>query len=62
MNDRITIEDELRIPIENRKHVSWQTSISDKRPKLKAQINNFIIEGLLDTCADLTILLQNLDN
>ena len=33
-----------------------QTSIHDQRPKLKLQINSLEVKGLVDTCADITII------
>ena len=38
------------------KQVFWQTSIDNKRPKLKIQINGIVIEGLLDAGTDITII------
>ena len=35
LDDGINMEDESKIPIENRKYIFWQTSISDQRPKLR---------------------------
>ena len=53
------MEDKSRILIENRKHIFWQTSINDQRPKLREGINGITIVGLIDMGADVS-LLQNL--
>ena len=37
LDDEIDLEDELKTPVGNRKHVSWQTSINDQRQKLRVQ-------------------------
>ena len=41
------------------KAINWafgQTSINEQRPKLKIWINNVVIEGLVDTHADVTMI------
>ena len=35
LDDGINMEDELKIPIGNRKHIFWHTSINDSTQKLK---------------------------
>ena len=40
----------------NRKRIFWQTFINDQRPKLRVHINDTVIEELLDTGADVTII------
>ena len=42
--------------IGNRKCIFWPTSINDQRPKLGVHIDDIVIEGLLDTVADVTII------
>lgn len=42
---------------ETMKQVFWQTSIHYQRLKLKIWINGIVIDGLLDTGVDVTILL-----
>lgn len=49
-------ESSWRIPVENRKCLFWQTYINDQRSKLRVQINNIIIKGLLDMGVDVTII------
>ena len=38
------------------KQVLWQTFINDQRPKQKRWINDILIEGLLETGPDVTII------
>ena len=52
------MEDKSKIPIRNRKHIFWQTSINDQRPKLRVHINGIVIVGLIDTGADVTIIIS----
>ena len=56
LDDGIGMEDESKTPVGNRKHIFWQTSINDQRPKLKVGINNIAIEELLDMGVDMTII------
>ena len=56
LDDGINMEDKSKIPIGNRKHIFWQTSINDQRPKLRVCINGIFIEGLLDTGVDVSII------
>ena len=51
------MEDESKIPIGNRKHIFWQTSINDQRSKLRVLINNIAIEGILNIGVDGTIII-----
>ena len=55
LDDGINMEDETKIPIENRKHIFWQTFINDQRPKLRMHINEIVIEGLLNMGAGMAI-------
>ncbi|MGE9502425.1 hypothetical protein ACQP3D_29025, partial [Escherichia coli] len=41
---------------QDEKHIFWQTSIKDKRPHLRVQINDKIINGIVATGADVTII------
>ena len=50
------MENESKTPIGNIKRIFWQTSINDQRPKLRVSINDIVIEGLLDTGADMSII------
>ena len=50
------MEDESKIPVGNRKHIFWQTSINDQRPKLRVCINGIVIVGLIDTGVDVSII------
>jgi hypothetical protein len=34
----------------------WQTAVNDQKPKLKWQLNDIEIEGLVDTGANKTII------
>lgn len=36
----------------------WQTAVNDQKPKLKWQLNDIEIEGLVDTGAGITIISQ----
>ena len=56
LNNVINIKDESKILIGNRKHIFWQTSINDQRPKLRVHINGIVIIGLIDTGADVSII------
>ena len=56
LNDGINVEDESKNPVEQRKHIFWQTSMNDHRPKLRVYINGIIIEGLLDTSVEVSLL------
>lgn len=38
------------------KQIFWQTSINEQRPKLRIRINGLVLEGLVDTGADVTII------
>ena len=40
------------------KRVFWQTVVNDQRPKLMVQMNGIVIEVLVDTRADVSILSQ----
>ena len=53
------MEDGSKTPVGHRKHIFWQTSINDQRPKLRVCINGIFNGGLLDMGADVS-LLQNL--
>ena len=55
-DDRLDMEDESKIPIGNRMCIFWQISINDQRPKLRACINNTVIEELLDTGVNVNII------
>ena len=57
MDNRINMEDESKILIENRKCIFCQTSINDWRLKMRVWINNIVIEGLLDIGTDMTIII-----
>ena len=50
------MEVDSKIPIVIRKHIFWKTSINDQILKLRVCINTFVIEGLLDTGVDVTII------
>ena len=56
MNDGLNVEDESKTSVGYRKHIFWQTSINDERPKLRVCINGILIEGLLDTGVDVSII------
>ena len=56
LNNRTAIEERTKNSGETIKQVFWQTSINEQRPKLKIWINNIIIEALIDTGADVTII------
>ena len=40
------------------KYVFWKTVVNDQRPKLMVQMNGIVIEVLVDTRADVSILSQ----
>ena len=48
------MEDKSKIPIGHRKHIFWQTSMNDQRPKLRVRINGIVIVGLIDTGVDVS--------
>ena len=50
------LEDESKTPVRNRKHIYWKTSINDQRPKLRVRVNDIVMEELLDTGAEVTII------
>ena len=52
----MSMEDKSKIPIGNRKHIFWQTSIYDQRPKLRVYINNIVIVGLINMCVNMSII------
>ena len=56
LDNRTSIKERTKNSGETIKQLFWQTSINDQRPKLKMQINDIIIEGLVDTDADVTII------
>ena len=56
MGDGISMEDKSKLPMDIR-NIFWQTSINDQRPKLRLCINNILIQGLLDTGTDVTIII-----
>ena len=45
---------------ERKKQLFWQTTINDKRSKLKLKLYGIVIEGLVDTAADSTIISHSL--
>ena len=53
-------DEESNVNGQNEKRVFWQASINDKRPQLKVRINNKVISGLVNTGADVTIILKRL--
>ena len=55
LNDA-NLEDKSEIQLENKKHVFWQTSINDQRPKLRVRIYGIVIVGLIDTGSDVSII------
>lgn len=56
LNDRTTSTDESKVPKNTIKRIFWQTSINEQRPKLKILFNGRMLEGLVDTGADVTII------
>ena len=40
------------------KQIFWQTTINDKRPKLRLQLDGIEIKGLVNTGVDITIILS----
>lgn len=56
LEDRTTLIDNSKILGETIKQVFWQTLINDQKLKLKLQINEFVIEGLLNTGSNATII------
>ena len=50
------MEDKSKISKGNRKHIFWQTSINDQRPKLRVYVNDIVIEGLLQTGVNVSII------
>ena len=59
LNDGLNVEDESKTSVGERKHILWQTSINDQRPKLRVCINGIFIASLLGMGAEES-LLQNL--
>ena len=55
-DDEIDMEDESKTPLGNRKHIFWQPSINDQWLMLRMHTNNIVIEGLLHTGVDVTII------
>ena len=56
LDDGIDMEDESNTAVGNMKHIFWQTSISDQRPKLRVCINGIVIEGLINMGVDVSLL------
>ena len=50
------MEHKSKISVGNRKHIFWQTSINDQRPKLRVCINGIAIVGLIDMGEDISII------
>ena len=50
------MEDKSKIPIGNKKHTFWQTSINDQTPKLRACINGTVIVDLIDTGTNMSAI------
>lgn len=44
------------------KNIFWQTTLNNKRPKLKLQLDGIELKSLVDTEADITITSQNVWN
>ena len=57
MDDGINMEDKSNIPVEKRIHIFWQTSINDKKPKSRTHKNCIVIVGLIDTRAEVSIII-----
>lgn len=43
-------------PVNTGNHVFWETILNDQRPKLKLQVNDTEIEGLVDTGGNVPII------
>ncbi|KAL6068070.1 hypothetical protein STEG23_001423 [Scotinomys teguina] len=56
LDNRKAKTDESEIPKNTIKRIFWQTSINEQRPKLRIRINGLVLEGLVDTGADVTII------
>ncbi|KAL6040906.1 hypothetical protein STEG23_037882 [Scotinomys teguina] len=56
LDNRKAKTDESKIPKNTIKRIFWQTSINEQRPKLRIRINGLVLEGLVDTGADVTII------
>lgn len=56
LEDRTTLIDNSKILGETIKQIFWQTLINDQKLKLKLQINEFVIEGLLNIGSNATII------
>ena len=58
MKNRTAIEERTKTSGETIKWLFWQASINEQRPKLKIQINGVVIEDLVETGVDVTVILS----
>lgn len=56
LDDRKAVEERTKNSGETIKQWFWQISRSEQRSKLKIKINYIVIEGLIDTGADVKII------
>ena len=56
LDDRKAIEERTKNSGETLKKLFWQFSINEQRQKLTIRINDIVIEGLVDTSADVRII------
>lgn len=60
LDEGTTIEERTKNSRETLKQLFWQTSINKQRPKSKIGINDTVIECLVDTVMDVTIIAPKL--
>ena len=58
LDNRPAIEKSIKNSGETIECIYWQTSINEKRPKLKIWIDDVVIEGMVGTGVDVTIILS----